>query len=294
MIKGSKEEFHKLLQRQVKQHFGEEDLDENMMEFLSKVSSSYTYYDRDHALLERAMDLSSQELIEANQELRKINGELDRFVYSTAHDLRAPLASIIGLLNLIESEPNENISEYISMIRTSSETLDRFIGDIVDYSRNARGELNIKEFDFHDTIIKCFTNLKFIPNAERIDKKLDFQGTNFMTNDQTRLSMILNNLISNAIKYQDLAKEDSFVNIVVNNTNGQCHIKVEDNGIGIREECMPRVFDMFYRASSVSHGSGIGLYIVREVVNRLNGTIEANSVYGQGTTFNITVPSKLG
>ena len=110
--------------------------------------------------------------------------------------------------------------------------------------------------------------------------------------DKNRLNIILNNLISNAITYQDPSKNDPLVNIKVDMSDTETNIIVKDNGIGISKELQEKIFDMFFRGSENSDGSGLGLYIVKESVEKLNGTINVRSVPGKGSEFRVLIPNK--
>ena len=102
----------------------------------------------------------------------------------------------------------------------------------------------------------------------------------------------MNNFLSNTIKYQDSSnKKKSFVNIQVLITKTHAVIAIQDNGVGIKKEYQPKIFNMFFRASENSFGSGLGLYIARQAVERLGGKIKVDSKLGLGTTFTITLPN---
>lgn len=287
-----KEEFNKLLNRQLNQHFNGNPVPEELVPLLKKISHSYDNYERDHRLIERAMDLSSDELLGANAELRKINIELDRFVYSTSHDLRAPLASILGLLNIIENEnKDKNIKQYLKLIRESSNRLDRFIRDIIDYSRNARLKVEAQPIDFEKVIAESLDNLKFTPDSAQLTKNIHIENQHAFHSDAMRISVIFNNLLSNSIKYQNIKQKNSYVNVNVVTTFKEAQIRIEDNGLGIDPAYHDKIFDMFYRASTLSKGSGLGLYIVKETMARLKGDISVQSDLGKGTTFTLIIPN---
>ena len=101
----------------------------------------------------------------------------------------------------------------------------------------------------------------------------------------------MDNLISNAIKYQDTAKENRFIQLSLKRHENYVELLAIDNGIGIAEENVPKIFEMFFRATSLSTGSGLGLYIVKETIEKLGGTIEVNSAVGQGTSFKMILPN---
>ncbi|SHN31990.1 PAS domain-containing protein [Chitinophaga sp. CF418] len=229
----------------------------------------------------------------SNNRLKKTNNELDRFVYSVSHDLRAPLASVLGLLEYTMSETeNEDVLQDLGMMKMSIEKLDRFILDILDYSRNARLEIKVQAVDFHQLLADIKDNLKFLHSrrsAVRFDINIQENGT--FGSDAGRISILLNNLVSNAVRYADPEKADPFVEVNIAAGPEGADITVRDNGIGIAKEYHGRIFDMFFRVSEKSNGSGLGLYLAKETVDKLKGRITLASAPGTGTTFNIFLPS---
>jgi len=229
-----------------------------------------------------------------NQELKTANYELDRFVYSTSHDLRAPLNSMLGLIEIAEEDTNEELMlEHLKMLKGNAKKLDGFICDILDYSRNSRMEVNNEHINFTELFDDVTQNLKFMGDTNRmVDFTIDITGNAPVYSDKNRISTILNNLISNAIRYQNPKAPNPFVNIKTDISETETKIIISDNGIGIPDELQPKIFDMFYRVSQESVGSGLGLYIVKEAVNKLNGDIKVQSEIGEGTTFSIKIPNK--
>jgi signal transduction histidine kinase len=225
-----------------------------------------------------------------NNELRKLNTELDRFVYSASHDLRAPLASIMGLVTLSRIE-KENQEEYLDMIERSVKRLDGFISDIIDYSRNARLEVMPEAIDFEKTIHAIFDNVKFLDHQNKIRRHVTIHGTGQFFSDRVRLDIILNNIISNAVKYHNLNQEDPTIEVRVWHDARKATIQVIDNGQGISEEHHNNIFKMFYRANSDSKGSGLGLYIVSETVQKLGGQLQFESKLGAGSLFTVILPT---
>lgn len=229
------------------------------------------------------------------EQLKKTNFELDKFVYSVSHDLRAPLMSILGVVNVAELEPlTASQKKYAEMIKSSVTRLDVFIRDILDYSRNARGELRIDRIDFRELLKTVFDNLKFMSDVDRINLNTIIDDDIPFYSDELRITIILNNLLSNAIMYQDLKKEKSFVSITISIESNKAIIKITDNGIGIDPKALDKIFDMFYRASTLSRGSGLGLYIVKEALNKLQGSIIVESKIKEYTSFEIVVPNLQG
>jgi signal transduction histidine kinase len=235
---------------------------------------------------------TQQALLDRNEELVKINAELDRFVYSASHDLRAPIASLLGLIEVARLEKDiTNIETLLDMQKKSLLRLDRFIKDIVDHSRNMRLSVESEPVNFDNVVNSTFEQLQFMENVNRLRKSISIrQAAEFYTSS-TRLHIVFNNLISNAIKYADLRKDDPFLEITVEANETAAEIRIRDNGEGIPAESQSRIFDMFYRASGKGTGSGLGLYIVKEAIQKLNGTIEVESQYAKGTTFTVRVPN---
>lgn len=235
---------------------------------------------------------ANEELQLQNEELIKINKELDSFVYSVSHNLKAPLMSVLGLLNLakMEDEKHGNIfSQYFSMMERSIHKLDETLKEILDYSRNARKELTIEKVDIQRIVHDNLDRMQYLPGSELIVKEVEIKDTVPFYSDPYRLSVIFNNIVSNAIKYADLTKPNPFLRITIQTTPEKAVFKIEDNGIGIDKEYITRVFDMFFRATAVKDGAGLGLYIVKETVEKLMGKISVESERGKGTRFYIEV-----
>lgn len=241
--------------------------------------------DSEQRLYEVADEMNAQ-----NATLEKINKELDRFMYSASHDLRSPLMSIKGLADIIRDESGEEkIKEYMGMMHERIDKLDSFILDIIDYSRNAKTPVHYEAIDFPKLIFEVAQNFSFMPGAERMDLIQDIQYNNVML-DKSRILVVFNNLISNAIKYRNEAALELWIKVSTRQVGSNLEITIADNGQGIAEKHLDKIFDMFYRATTKSKGSGLGLYIVKEAVEKMNGTITVTSEQYKGTTFTITIP----
>ncbi|MBN8652263.1 MAG: HAMP domain-containing histidine kinase [Cytophagales bacterium] len=240
---------------------------------------------------EQSLRQNEMQMRNQNVQLVKANAELDRFVYSASHDLRAPLSSISGIINLTnKTEELTELREYLQMIQGRVGVLDKFITDIIQYSRNTRLELVRETLDLEQLVNEVVDGLKFNEGVNRIEFKLHVpQGTK-ITTDPVRLRMVLNNLVSNAVRYHDKLKEKQFIEIDFRSGNPHVEISVKDNGQGIRPEHLEKIFDMFYRTASSTGGSGLGLYIAREAAARMGGSISVRSVYGNGSTFSLLLP----
>lgn len=234
---------------------------------------------------------NSLQLEERNEQLNKTNTELDRFVYSTSHDLRAPLTSIMGLINIINNtESPEEQKKYLGMMKDRVNSLDNFIKDITDYSRNNRLAINHEEVKLVDLAEEVWESLKFSPDAQNITFEIDIPEEITISSDKNRLKVIISNLMSNAIRYHDQKKERPFIRLSCEAKDKVFYLKVEDNGQGIAREYHTRIFEMFFRANEQSKGSGLGLYIVKEALMKLSGSIQLESNPGIGSTFIVKLP----
>jgi signal transduction histidine kinase len=179
----------------------------------------------------------------------------------------------------------------LDMQKKSLQRLDNFIKDIVDHSRNMRLQVELEEVDFENIIRGSFEHLQFMENANRIRKNIVVEQAGPFTTAPSRLEIVLNNLISNAMKYSDLRKEDPYIEVQVKVDTARAEIRVIDNGEGIPTDAKPKIFDMFYRASANGSGSGLGLYIVKEALQKIGGSVVVYSEYGKGTEFVAEIPN---
>ncbi len=236
---------------------------------------------------------NAMELVTKNKQLQKTNTELDRFVYSTSHDLRAPLASLLGLINITrDSENVAEIKNYLIMMKDRVSHLDKFIRDITDYSRNNRLGIEKKKINLYSMANEIWDNLKYSSDALGIKFSVEIPESLCIETDPNRLKIVLSNLISNSIRYHDIKKEDRFIRLRHQENGNVFYLRVEDNGQGINPEYQTRIFDMFFRANEHSSGSGLGLYIVKETIANLSGSIHLDSAPQVGSTFTVRLPSR--
>jgi PAS domain S-box-containing protein len=229
----------------------------------------------------------------AEEQLLIRNNELNNFVYKVSHDLRAPLLSVKGLINLMRIEKDPALYEsYVGMIEERVEKLDGFIRDILSHSKNLNTEVSTEEIDLKEVIENCFAQMQFYTKSIDIEKKVAVNGASFFS-DAQRIQEILRNLISNAVIYSSKERKQSFVHVNVRSDLKKCTILVEDNGIGIKKVYLDKIFQMFYRANDKVEGSGIGLYIVQQSVLKLGGQVHVESKLNSGTRFTLTIPNNL-
>jgi signal transduction histidine kinase len=228
-----------------------------------------------------------------NTELTKKNEALDQFAYRVSHDLRSPIASLKGLLNILADETQlAQIRQYHQLMQKSLFRLDDFIRDILDQAQNLRTELNISHLDLNQVIKDIFDQLQFANPDNRVELRLNIQANAPMfASDLYRLKIIFHNLIANAIRYHDPQKSPAWLTISGKFDEKQAIIRIEDNGLGIAQEHQTKVFEMFYRANPNIKGTGLGLFLVKECIDKLAGEIILNSELGKGTIFTIKIPN---
>jgi signal transduction histidine kinase len=244
--------------------------------------SEKTLHEREHLMITK------------NQELTQLNMELDRFVYSSSHDLTAPLRSILGLIKLSDlTEDREEQRKYLAMMKDRVSNLEKLIMEMSDYKKNAASEVTLADIPVRKLIREILETLQFYPQSDRLTIDISIEDELTVCTDHVRLKVILSNIISNCFKYCDLDKKEPFVRIMAGQKNDFIYLQVADNGLGIDEAALPKIFDMFYRAHDHREGTGLGLYIVKEAIDKLGGTIAVHSAVGNGTTFSITLPTNL-
>lgn len=226
-----------------------------------------------------------------NDELKKINSELDNFVYRVSHDLRSPLLAIKGIFSLIFGNENvdEETIEYLRLAEASVNRLDDTIQEILEYSRNSRLEVQYADVDIAEIVNEVYKDIKF-SSEKNVDFNMKFDGSSIIYSDKARMKVLFKNVIGNAFKYRKRNIDNAFVHFEMTRTEENILFRIIDNGEGISERSLGKVFDMFYRGTSSSVGTGLGLYICKEVLANLNGSIDIESELNVGTTVNIILP----
>ncbi|MGC1239976.1 MAG: HAMP domain-containing sensor histidine kinase [Chryseosolibacter sp.] len=231
---------------------------------------------------------SEKSILDKNDQLQKANAELDRFVYSASHDLRAPLSSLLGLIEVAKMD-HAGVDNYLDMMKGKIHDLEDFIKEIISYSRNARMDVKKQPVNLKKTVSEVTEALTFsVGNPDICIENLVPEDLILHT-DSMRLKIVLSNLIDNSLKYRDVKKERPFIRIEALVKDDVKIIVVKDNGLGIDQLYVDKIFNMFYRASEQSKGSGLGLYIVKETLSKINGSIKVESSLGSGTTFMVSI-----
>jgi signal transduction histidine kinase len=234
----------------------------------------------------------NQQLAAYQEALDKMNVELDQFVYKTAHDLRAPLTNLIGLIGLMRNETSlEVLSTCFNLQETSFKKMDDFIQKITAYTKNTRLPISVTKINFNRLIDSVINELIYYDKSEFVHKSVVIQEGIEFYSDVERLEIILRNLLANAIKFSNTNHAIAEINIKISKTPNGCKIELIDNGLGIPQSIQHKVFGMFYRGHASADGSGIGLYIVKETTAKLGGTIDLESEENKFTKIILNLPS---
>lgn len=260
--------------------------------FWGLVDCRMTIQDGDKVIDGALIDITSMK--EMTQNLIKTNSEMDQLVYRTSHDLRAPIASLLGLENLLEgmlSAPEQK--ELLGIMKGQLNILDGIIMDIITYRKIAKLGLTKDVINFESVISKVFESIQFMENSDHVKRDVQINASASFVHDSHNIQVLFNNLISNAIKYAKKDDATSFVKITGDIDEHHARIVIEDNGIGIDEKYLGSVFKMFYRATNHATGTGLGLFIVKEAIEKLGGSIEVTSEVGKGSVFAFDIPNQV-
>jgi hypothetical protein len=230
-----------------------------------------------------------------NKQLIKINRELDQFVYSTSHELRGPATTILGLVYLIQMEVSEgnyeHLEEFLDLVQKSISKLLHTIEEIMNYSSNKYNEVSKEIIDVDEIINNVWVKLSTIDGIASVHKIIEVDQNVPWICDKSRISMIIENITSNAIKYRNRSRKDACIFTQVKVTPHKVLLTIEDNGIGISEKYQEDIFNMFFRGTELSQGPGLGLYLVKETLDKLKGKIKVHSKPNVGTRFKLWIPN---
>ncbi len=324
--------YHKTLNKQIKKYLGKKyPIDDKFEKFLLAVNTSYLQSENENILLERAMDLSSREITETNQQLSEINIHLTKeieahqvtvnkllkakkkaeesdklkyaFISNMSHKIRTPLNSIIGFSQLLTlpklSEDQKNL--YNKNIRSGARSLTSLIDDIIDMSKIESGLIEVETGEFYiDEIIEELYQI-FFSERKRIEKEhvklikdIPKDSNNpIIITDPLRIKQVLVNLIGNAFKFTDKGHVKFGYKLIEEKT---IQIFVEDTGIGIKKEKQDKIFNIFMKVSEndkkLFRGTGLGLALSKSLVNILGSNLNLCSEESKGSVFRFTAPLK--
>ncbi len=243
--------------------------------------------------INNAADLyfTRQELKEKTERLKKVNSEMNVFIHSLTHNLRGPLSNIAATAKLAKSEINDPvITEYFDLIDTASASLDDFFHKMLDFYRTT-GDNVIDAIDFEEVVNTQVKAYRAKWDLNDIELSVQVHQRESFFSDDGKIRVILNNLVSNAVKHQKANTQSKKIGINILVEDGSAHLKVFDNGEGIKAEDQDGIFNLYHPATQKSMSSGLGLYMVKGSVEQLKGKIRLSSSLGEGTEIDITLPN---
>ncbi len=227
-------------------------------------------------------------------ELEKANRVINQFVNSCSHSMRGPLKSIKGLVSLLYKSkelPELDAIKFLDLIDESAYKMENMLDELEQLLENSKRRITIKKINWDELIQSVLTRFQKEIVAAQIKVDITIEQLADFSSDQLRLYLILSHVIENAIQFQDETKSGHSIHIGIQTKSPGCIIRISDNGIGINNEAQESVFDLFYRATEISKGVGVGLYVVREAVEKMGGSIIVESERGTGSVFILTIPN---
>jgi len=235
-------------------------------------------------------DLTKRKEIEDNLKLK--NSELDTFIYRASHDLRGPISSLMGLYNVVKLDIKDDTSlQYFDLYNNQVTRLNNIVLALINLTNIRESPIQKQLISFDNIIKTCINSFNFLPNYKSIDFKIKLdQGLEYYC-DKTLINTIISNLLENSIKFlrSDI---EAKIEISISENKNSLQIEVNDNGVGIDKKLQSKIFNMFYRAHVSSTGSGLGLYLLKNAVEKLSGKIIVSSEVGKGSSFVIVLPLK--
>lgn len=237
----------------------------------------------------------NEELMQKNKELHKINTDLDNFIYTASHDLKAPIANLQGLIAVLEKQLNQKASpaekKILGLMNVSIENLTQTIANLTEITKVQKDvEQSAETISFKEILhqIKLDVEQQLLDSGAVLEENLTVENIEF---NRAYLRSILYNLLSNAMKYRSPARP---LHITISTYAADAYIvlSVKDNGLGLTETQQAKLFSLFKRFHNHVEGSGIGLYMIKRIIENKNGRIEVASKPDLGTEFKVFFPNK--
>jgi PAS domain S-box-containing protein len=267
--------------------------EEKIRQMNAELESQVEARTRELADANESLLVENQEHIKTAEQLKRINSELDTFVYRASHDLKGPLASLNGLINIAGMELGENAvaTRYLGLMEKAAKRLDGILVDLIEATQVKQRTVelvSIPALVLTNTIIE---GLKTQMEFSGIEVSLEIEPDLQVVSDETLLTSILQNLLITSIRYRDSAKPICKLDLAIKQVGNGFQIRMSDNGIGYNEDVKHRVWDMFFKANNQISGSGLGLYIVKQAAEKLHGQVSMETKSMEGTTIFVTFPS---
>lgn len=263
-----------------------------------------TLAERERELSEKAEELEAQkeeltaaieELVKKNNflnatlaELQERNQELDQLVYRASHDFKTPITSTLGLVHLLKMEPmSPTLKEYVHRIDLSMRQMNDFLKSLSLFTQASLEEVFYEHVSVSDLVMNANERLQYLEGFNLVEFQIEIDKDLVISTDAILTSEALKAIITNAVIFRGLEKP--FVRIMASVVNNRLEIVVEDNGEGMTDEVVQKAFNIFYRGSEKSKGSGLGLYMVKKITQRLGGQVLLKQL-NKGLRVSISIP----
>jgi signal transduction histidine kinase len=237
----------------------------------------------------RKMDTSQRVIVEQNTALNGMNERVKQFAYSVTHDLRAPIASLTGLVSVLEREKDiSKLPDYTEMMRETLDLQDKYIHDVLNAIRNENGKKE-EICNLVELVNDIKSQNSFFAGGQRVNFLSELEVWELRCN-VADIKVVFNNLISNAVKYADFSKPEQWIKVKSYRKDQQCIIEIEDNGLGINPTQKENIFKKYFKSGVNKKSMGLGLYFTQKAIEEMHGTITVKSFLGKGTSFIVSLP----
>ena len=234
-----------------------------------------------------------KQILLTSQALEQKNKELKTLLYKVSHDFKGPLASVLGLFQIVEHNEHDldTLQYYMTLIKKSVVKLNSTVEGLLSLGEvdDSRGQFTT--FSVHDAVQQVIQTMKDQPGIEDVAVEIEVSPALKLTSEASFFCSILHNLIENSIKYRRTSIYDSYIKVAARKNGRGIYLWVKDNGQGMNKHVQQRAFDMFYRGNLASNGSGLGLFVVKSNVEKLGGEIKLKSKLQEGTEMKLLLPS---
>jgi signal transduction histidine kinase len=243
--------------------------------------------------LEARVEKRTAKIKDTIRKLQQTNKDLDTFTYKTSHDLKGPISRIKGILALSRFEnPEAKTDKYLNLIEKTTKEMDILLDKLTQVHNIYNSQIEYNSIDIPTIFKEVMEKISPLVEQSKFKFQFDLKNENELKTDEKMLELILLNLLENALIYSDNSKTHQEIKLSTIRKDKSFFLAVEDNGVGIPEKQMPKIFEMFYRGSERSIGNGLGLYLVKVAVEKIGGKLKCESEEFKFTRFTIEFPLK--
>lgn len=222
-------------------------------------------------------------------ELQERNQELDQLVYRASHDFKTPITSTLGIVHLLKMEPmSPTLKEYVNRIDLSMHQMNDLLKSLSLFTQASLEEVFYERVSVAELVVNAKERLQYLEGFNQIHFRCEVSPDLTVSTDAILLTEALKAIITNAIIFR--GSEKPFVCVKASQIDTHLEITVEDNGEGMTDEVMQKAFAIFYRGSEKSKGTGLGLYMVKKIVQRLGGEVQLQQL-AKGLSVKISIPA---